>query len=116
MYGLCKLLKERGASNNLPPFRPILSTSGDCRNNIAKFFAPIPKEFTLNEYNVREQFSFCDEIQKHDNNLYMASFDIESLFTNNPLDETISICVKNVFGNKTRVNGLLKKEFATDIF
>ena len=41
----------------------------------------------------------------------MASFDIESLFTNIPLDETINICVNNVFGNKKRVMGLLKKDF-----
>ena len=41
----------------------------------------------------------------------MASFDIESLFTNIPLDETINICVNNVFGNKKSVMGLLKKDF-----
>ena len=41
----------------------------------------------------------------------MASFDTESLFTNIPLDERINICVNNVFGNKKRVMGLLKKDF-----
>ena len=41
----------------------------------------------------------------------MACFDIESLFTNIPLDETINICVNKVFGNKKRVKGLLKKDF-----
>ena len=35
--------------------------------------------------------------------IYMASFDIESFFTNIPLDETINICVNNVFVNKKRV-------------
>ena len=69
------------------------------------------KDFTLNEYTVRDSFSFCDEIQEEDNNLYMASFDIESFFTNISLDETINICVNSVFGNKKRVKGLLKKDF-----
>ena len=69
------------------------------------------KDFTLNEYAVRDSFSFCDEIQEEDNNLYMASFDIESFFTNISLDETINICVNSVFGNKKRVKGLLKKDF-----
>ena len=55
--------------------------------------------------------SFCDEIQEQDNNLYMSLFDIQSLFTNIPLDETINICVNNVFGKKKRVKGLLKKGF-----
>ena len=111
MYRLCKVHKERVTSNDLPPFRPILSAIGTCTYNIAKFFVPILKDFTLNEYIVRDSFSFCDEIQEQDNNLYMASFDIESLFTNIPLGETINICVNNVSGNKKRVEGLLKKDF-----
>ena len=111
MYGLCKVHKGRGASNDILPFRPILSAIGTCTYNIAKFFVPILKDFTLNEYTVRDSFSFCDEIQEQNNNLYMASFDIESLFKNIPLDETINICVNNVFGNKKIIKGLLKKDF-----
>ena len=41
----------------------------------------------------------------------MTSFGIESLFMSIPLDETTHICVNNVFGNKKRVNGLLRKDF-----
>ena len=111
MYRLCKVHKGRGASNDLPPIRPILSAIGTCTYNTAKFFVPILKEFTLNEYTVRDSFSFCNEIQEQDNNLYIASFDIESVFTNIFLDETINLCVNNVFGNKKRVKGLLKKDF-----
>ena len=88
-----------------------MSAIGTCTYNIAKFFVPILKDFPLNEYAVRDSFSFCDEIQEQDNNLYMTSFDIESLFTNIPLDETMNICVNNVFGNKKRVKGLLEKDF-----
>ena len=88
-----------------------MSAIGNCTYNIAKFFDPILKDFALNEYTVRDSFSFCDEIREQDNNLYMASFDIESLFTNISLDKTIDICVNNVFGNKKRVKGLLKKDF-----
>ena len=41
----------------------------------------------------------------------MTSFHIESLFTNIHLNETINICVNNLFGFKKRVKGLLKKDF-----
>ena len=58
---------------------------------------------------MRGSFSFCDEIQEQDNNLCVTSFDIESHLTNIPLDETINICVNNVFDNKKRVKGLLVK-------
>ena len=41
----------------------------------------------------------------------MASFDIQSLFTNIPLDETINICVDLVFHKKKKVKGMLKRHF-----
>ena len=108
IYRLCKVHKERDTSNDLPLLRPILSAKETCTCNTAKIFVPILKGFTSNEYTVRDSFSFCDEIEVQDNNLFMASFDIESLFTNIPLDEAINICGNNVFGNKKRVKRLLK--------
>ena len=39
----------------------------------------------------------------------MASFDVDALFTNIPLDETIDICVKKLF--KTLVKGIPKNDF-----
>ena len=41
----------------------------------------------------------------------MASFDIQSLFTNIPLDETINICADLVFHKKKKVKGMLKRHF-----
>ena len=40
-----------------------------------------------------------------------ASFDIESLFTNIPLAETINICVEKRSENKTKVNNLTIESF-----
>ena len=39
----------------------------------------------------------------------MASLDVDALFTNIPLDETIDICVKKLF--KTLVKGISKNDF-----
>ena len=41
----------------------------------------------------------------------MVSFDVESLFTNIPLDETINICADIVYHRKKKVKGLLKRHF-----
>ena len=41
----------------------------------------------------------------------MASFDIQSLFTNISLNETINICVDLVFYKKKKVKGMLKWHF-----
>ena len=88
-----------------PIFRPILSAVGGAKLVLAKFFVPILKEFTVNQYTVSDSFSFCKEIKDQDSSLFMASFDIQSLFTNIPLDETINICVDRVFQNKRKVKG-----------
>ena len=60
---------------------------------------------------MRDSFSFCNELRKQDSFLYMASFDIQSLFTNIPLDETIDICVNRVFQHKKKIKGMLKRHF-----
>ena len=65
--------------------------------NLAKFFVPLLKQYTTNEYTVNDTFSFCKEIVSQDPQLFMASFDIQSLFTNITLDETIEICVDVVY-------------------
>ena len=41
----------------------------------------------------------------------MTSFDMESLFTNIPLEETINNCVEKRSENKTKVNNLTIESF-----
>ena len=43
-----------------------------------------------------------------DSKLAMASCDIESLFTNIPLEETIGLGVENLFKDRTHVDNLSK--------
>ena len=111
MYGSCKVHKVQTNGVELPPFRPILSAIRTCAYNLARFFVPILKEYTINEYTVKDSFSFAEEIVEQDSKLYMVSFDVESLFTNIPLDETIDICVDRVYHRKKIVKGLLKRHF-----
>ena len=42
--------------------------------------------------------------------LSMGSLDVDSLFTNIPLDETIDICVNQLFENTDTVEGFTKSE------
>ena len=41
----------------------------------------------------------------------MASLDIESLFTNIPLEETISVCCDSLFSNDAKVNNINRTDF-----
>ena len=64
--------------------------------NLAKFLIPIQEPLTHNEFTVKDSFSFAKDIITYDSSLYMASLDVESLFTNIPLNETINNCVSDL--------------------
>ena len=69
-------------------------TKVTCLDNVAKFFVPLQKEFTINDYTFKDWFSFSSEIRSKDISLYIALFDIQSLVTNLLLDATIGICLE----------------------
>ena len=96
----------------LPPFRPILSAIGTPTYKLAKFLVPVLSDITQNEFTVKDSFTFVDEILTQNSDLYMASLDVDALFTNIPLDETIDICVKKLFKTlDTLVKGISKNGF-----
>ena len=76
----------------MPPFCPILSALGTPTNKLAKFLTPS----MANEFTVTDSFHFAEKICQQDSNLHMASLDLDSLFTNIPLEEAIDICVDNL--------------------
>ena len=43
-----------------------------------------------NEYAVKDSFNFGEKVAKFDYKRFMTSSDVESFFTNIPLDETIN--------------------------
>lgn len=59
---------------------------------------------THNELIINDSFNFAKEIITHDSLQCMASLDVDSLFTNNPLTEIISNCVSDLH-NKYLYNG-----------
>jgi hypothetical protein len=60
---------------------------------------------------VKDSFSFAYDIQKHETANFMASLDVDSLFTNIPLKETINICCDLLFRDQPIVDGLSKSDF-----
>ena len=121
MYGLCEIHKDTTVNDPLSLFQPILSAIGTTLvvlglqvvlTTLENLLHQYLKQFTINEFTVKDSFSFCEEILDQNPNLFMASFDIQSLFTNIPLDETIDIQVDLVFRKKKKeVEGMLKRHF-----
>ena len=106
MYGNCKVHKQQ--VDGCLPFRPILSDLQTPTYNLAKFLVPILNLLTKNDYTVKDSFQFAEEICEQDPTLSVGSLDVDSLFTNIPLDEAINICVSQLFGNNDTVEGFTK--------
>ena len=109
LYGLGKINKE--TRNGIPPFRPILSAIGTPTYNLAKFLLKFLTPSTANEFTVIDSFHFAAEISQQDSNLHMASLDVDSLFTNIPLEETIDICVDNLYSDNENPPNIPKHNF-----
>ena len=82
---------------NCPPFRPIFSALNTPTYKLAKFLVPILKPLATNEFTVIDSFHFAEEIVDQQYDLFMGSLDVDFLFTNIPLDETIEICTYELF-------------------
>ena len=53
-----------------------------------------------NKFVLKDSFEFATDIREQNADLFMASFDIDLLFTKLPLEETIEICVKKTVARK----------------
>ena len=96
MYGLPKTHKED------TPFRPILSIIGFSQHELAKWLAEIlaPVLKSYSSRCIKDSFTFANFIQNcnlEPTKAFLCPFDISSLFTNVPLDETIGICTDALY-------------------
>ena len=94
-------------------YRPILAAFKLASFNMCKFLVPILAPLTTNEYTIDNSEMFANYIQSVPNasHLFMTSFDVESLFTNIPLKETIEICAELLFSKDNVVLGFTKDLF-----
>ena len=101
MYGPCKDIVD-----NCLLFRPTLSVINTPTNKLAKFIVSILKSLTNSKYTVKDTYAFAEEIIEQDSQFFMGNLDVDSLFTNIPVEETIDICSNTLFENMKTVEGL----------
>ena len=79
----------------------ILSATDTYNFPLAKWLDEKLKPLSLNQYTVTDNFDFTKEIHelKINKGEILVSYDVSSLFTNVPLDETIEILVNRAFSN-----------------
>ena len=93
LYGLPKTHKPKLA------MRPILSPTGTYNFMLAKWLDEKLKPISINEFTVSDPLRFSEELRKKEivDGEILVSYDVSSLFTNVPVDETIEILVEKLF-------------------
>ena len=71
---------------------------------------PLLRYLTSNEFTFKDSFESAKVIYEQDAGLFMASLDVDSLFINAPLEETINICVHELFKSNSSIHGLNKNK------
>ena len=79
--------------------------------NIAKYLVPILEPIATNKFTIKNSFEFAKEVIEQDSGLYMASLDVESLFTNIPLEKTINISCDSLFSNEAKIKNFNRNDF-----
>ena len=60
--------------------------------------------FLFTTFTLKDSFEFAKIVCEQDAGLFMASLDVDSLFTNVPLEETINTCVNELFKSNCSIN------------
>ncbi|CAM4831585.1 unnamed protein product [Rotaria magnacalcarata] len=94
LHGLPKIHKEN------VPLRPVLSSIGTFNYGLAKAFSQILSTIIEKKSMIRDSFDFVKEVRtlsKDFSKYRMVSFDVSSLYTNVPINETIEIILNSLY-------------------
>ena len=105
MYGSSKIHKP--LVNDFPKLRPILSA---LNTGTYKWEVPLLRHLTSNQFTLKDSLEFAKISCEQDAGLFMASLDVNLLFTNVPFEETINICANELFKSRSSIHGLNKNQ------
>ena len=99
--------------NRCPSLQPILSAINAPSYKLVKSLVLLLTLLRSNDFTIKDLFFIFHD---KDTSFFdcancMTSFDMESLFTNIPLEETINICADKPFQNNTNIDNLTKESF-----
>ncbi|XP_068224827.1 uncharacterized protein [Palaemon carinicauda] len=79
------------------PLQPIIGQCPTPTNHLAKRLSSLLTPYVLNEYSVASSIDFLSKLKGSPNSGTIASLDVESLFTNVPVGETIDLILERVY-------------------
>ncbi|CAF1444202.1 unnamed protein product [Adineta steineri] len=106
LYGLPKIHKDD------IPLRPVLSSIGTYNYGLARALKVMISSMLQNEAVIKDTFQFADDlksISKGFSRYKMVSFDITSLYTNIPIDETIKLILNYFYDIEAPPSNTIKR-------
>ena len=102
LYGTPKFHKS---FTNVPHLGLIVSSINSFNYNLAKYLCNLLQPKIISIHSTQDTFTFIKEMEEvRDYNNFLVSFDVSSLFTNIPLNETIELALDYILSNNHEVN------------
>ena len=109
IYGTSKMHKF-SSRDSFRKLCPIVSSIGTFNYNLVRFLCDLCSPLVPNDYSCKDTFSFVYQIKNANlSKEFVVSYDVTSLFTNIPLQETIDIAINLIFNHNPNLN-ITKKE------
>ena len=98
------------SSYSFPKLCLIVSSIGTFNYNLARFLCDLLSPLVPTDYSCKDTFSFVSQIKNANlSKKFLVSYDVTSLFTNIPLQETIYIATNLIFNHNPNLN-ITRKE------
>ena len=90
---------------HFPKFWPIIDTTGSIHYHVEQYLSKIFQPLTINDYNIKDSFDAGNQIKNIPKELFIEGyrfvlFDVESLFTNVPLQRSVNVILKRIYDDK----------------
>ena len=109
IYGTPKMHKF-SSSDSFPKLRPIVSSIGAFNYNLARFLCDLCPPLVPHDYSCKDSFTFVSQIKNANlSKKFLVSYDVSSLFTNIPFQETIDIAINLIFNHNPNLS-ITKRE------
>ena len=109
IYGTPKMHKF-SPSDSFLKLHLIVSSISTFNYNLARFLCDLLSPLVANDYSFKDTFSFVSQIKNANlSKKFLVSYDVSSLFTNMPLQETIDVAINLIFNHNANLN-ITKKE------
>ena len=104
IYGTPKMHKF-SPSDSFLNLRPIVSSMRTFNYNLARLLCDLLSPLVPNDYCCKDTFSFVFQIKTANlSKKFLVSYDVTSLFTNIPLQETIDRAINLIFNHNPNMN------------